>query len=298
LINLKSMRRTRNIYGWILVLPALASTTLFIFYPVFYSIVMSMTDWTGFSFKNLNFVGLENYRWLFTEAPHYWESLQVSFKFAFISTIIQTLIGYLLAFVLYNMTPKTQNFYKTVLYMPVVLPAAVVSVMWGFIYSPEYGLLNQFLRLIGLDSYTQLWVSDHRFALGSVIVANTWRYVGITMILYFVAMCAVPKEVVESAKIDGANKFRILFKIFLPLTWETTQVNLILSLIGGMKSFDLFYLLTGGEAGTKVVSITIYQTAFVGFRFSKAITMSIILFLIVTSLTLLSHRLTKRKNLD
>lgn len=267
---------------------------LFVIWPVIFSTAMSLTNWTGFSFNNVKFVGIDNFKWLLTEADFFWSSLSVSLKFAFLSTTLQTILGYFLGFILYNMTKRMQGLYKVLLYLPVILPAAVVSVMWSFIYTPDYGLLNQLLRSIGLEGLTRMWLVEQGTALGAVIFTNTWRYVGFTTILYFVAMNAVSKEVIESARIDGANNFKLLSKMFLPMTWETTQINIILSLVGGIKSFDLFFLLTGGAAGTKVVGITIYNTGFGSFKFSKAIAMSMIIFLVALIMTVLVRKIQKK----
>jgi raffinose/stachyose/melibiose transport system permease protein len=296
---IKSERIKRNIIGYIMLIPALIATSMFVFYPIINSIVMSFTNWTGFS-NNYKYVGLENYKRLFTKTPEYWHAIGVNLRFAITTTIIQTIIGFVLAFVLYNMSKKMQNFYKTALYLPVILPAAMVAVMWAFIFTPDYGLINQFLNNVGLHRFTRMWLSDYSTVMGSVVFVNTWRYVGITMILYFVAMNAVTKEILESAAIDGATKFKQLIHIFLPLTWNTTEVNILLSIIGGMKSFDLFFLLTGGGPGnaTQVVGIVIYRTAFIAYRFSRALSMSVVLFIIILILTIISKLLMRRKALD
>lgn len=298
-MSIRSENIKRNIVGYIMLVPALIATSMFVFYPIVNSVFMSMTNWTGFS-NNYKYVGLDNYKRIFTDTPEYWHAIGVNFRFAISSTIIQTLLGFVLAFVLYNMSKKWQEFYKTALYLPVILPAAVVAVMWAFIYTPDYGLINQFLSNIGLKSLTRMWLADYSTVMGCVVFTNTWRYVGITMILYFVAMNTITKEILESASIDGATKFKQLIHIFLPLTWSTTEVNILLSIIGGMKSFDLFYLLTGGGPGnaTQVVGIVIFRTAFIAYKFSRALSMSVILFLIILTLTVISKLLMRRKALD
>jgi len=160
-------------------------------------------------------------------------------------------------------------------------------------------LLNQLLHVLGLDSLARGWLGEPSTALGSVIVTNTWRYVGFTMILYYIAMLDIPKEVLESSTIDGAGKLKQMRYFFLPLTWGTTEINFMLSLIGGMKSFDLFYLMTGGGPGTstQVVGMLIYREAFQNFRFSSALTMSVILFLVILIITVISRTFLKPKEL-
>ncbi|MCF7931632.1 MAG: sugar ABC transporter permease [Acholeplasmataceae bacterium] len=290
MINVKSMERQKQFYGWLFVIPGLISILVFIVYPIIFAGIMSFTNWRSL-FVDIKFIGFDNYRWLFSSSGElFWEGIEVSFKFATISTLIQTVLGFLLASVLYNLSNKAQGVYKVLLYTPVILPAAVVSVMWSFIYKPEVGLIDQLLRGIFNLTNTPLWIADERIALYSVIATNTWRFVGITMIIYFVAMNAISKEVIESARIDGASKTQVLTKIMLPLTWRSTQINILLSIIGGMKSFDLFYLLTGGEAGTRVVGLHIYKTAFEYNQFARAVTMSLVLTVIIGGITLIVNR--------
>ena len=141
----------------------------------------------------------------------------------------------------------------------------------------------QFLRAIGLEELCRAWTADPDTALGAVIVTNTWRYAGFTMVLYYVAMLDIPKDVLESAQIDGANRWHLIRYFYLPLTRGTTEINLILTITGCLRAFDIFYLLTSGGPGTstKVVSMWIMETAFQSYKYGRALAMSIVLFVIV-----------------
>jgi len=207
----------------------------------------------------------------------------VNVRFAVISTVIQTVLGFFLAVLVINLGRRLQNFYKVALYMPVIMPAAVVAVLFKVIYAPEYGLLNQFLRTIGLSNLAMGWIGDIRTALGSVIAANTWRYVGFTMVLYFVSMLNISQEMIESSMVDGCSAAGRIRYFYFPLTRGATEINFVLSLTGGLRAFDIFYLLTFGGPGaaTKVVGMLIRETGFVNYRFGMALTMSVLLFLIV-----------------
>lgn len=209
------------------------------------------------------------------------------FKFTFISTAIQTVLGFFLAYVLYNMKPKAQAVYKVLIYIPVLLPAAVVSVMWTFIFEPNVGLIDVLLTNLGFKNLP-LWVADENIALGSVIFVNTWQYLGVTTIIYFIAMNAISRDVIEGATIDGAGKWLILWRFILPLSWSSTSVNLLLSIMGGLKSFDLFYLFTNGtgDHGLYVVGLYIWRTAYRFKTFCRAVTMSIVLSVIIAAISL------------
>lgn len=294
-MKISKLEKKRKIAGYFFLIPSFIFLATFLLYPLIKSIAMSFTDWNGFN-PEYKWVGIKNYVKLFTDTPAYWSSIKINLTFSFVSTLIQTVLGFFLAFAVYHMSSKWQNFYKVALYIPVILPASVIAVMWRFMLSPDTGLVNTILRLVGLDFLCHAWVGENATALGTIIAVNTWQYVGFTMVLYYIAMQNIPLDVLESAEIDGAGKWQRLRYFFLPLTAGTTETNVILSITGGMKSFALFYMLTGGGPGTatRVVSMLIYNTAFVDYKFYKALTMSTILFLIILVLVLFSRWLGSR----
>ena len=272
----------RKILGYFFLLPIVVMLTVFMFYPIVKSVVMSFTNWSGMT-DDWEWVGLNNYIRIFTNMPEYWRAMKVNVIYALIATAVQLTLGFLLAVLVINMRPRWQSFYKIALYLPVIIPAAAISVMWRYIYTPEYGLINQFLRAIGLEELCRAWTADPDTALGAVIVTNTWRYAGFTMVLYYVAMLDIPKDVLESAQIDGANRWHLIRYFYLPLTRGTTEINLILTITGCLRAFDIFYLLTSGGPGTstKVVSMWIMETAFQSYKYGRALAISIVLFVIV-----------------
>lgn len=272
----------RKILGYFFLLPIVVMLTVFMFYPIVKSVFMSFTNWSGMT-DDWEWVGLNNYIRIFTNMPEYWRAMKVNVIYALIATAVQLTLGFLLAVLVINMRPRWQSFYKIALYLPVIIPAAAISVMWRYIYTPEYGLINQFLRAIGLEELCRAWTADPDTALGAVIVTNTWRYAGFTMVLYYVAMLDIPKDVLESAQIDGANRWHLIRYFYLPLTRGTTEINLILTITGCLRVFDIFYLLTSGGPGTstKVVSMWIMETAFQSYKYGRALAMSIVLFVIV-----------------
>ena len=276
------METQRKILGYFFLIPIVVLLTTFMFYPIVKSFVMSFTNWSGMT-DDWKWVGFNNYIRIFTDMPEYWRAMKVNVIYALIATTVQLILGFVMAVMVINMRPRWQNFYKVALYLPVIIPAAAISVMWRYIYTPEYGLINQFLRAIGLDAWCRAWTADPDTAMGAVIVTNTWRYAGFTMVLYYVAMLDIPKDVLESAEIDGANRWNLIRYFYLPLTRGTTEINLILTITGCLRAFDIFYLLTAGGPGTntKVVSMWIMETAFQSYKYGRALAMSIVLFLIV-----------------
>lgn len=292
-------KQKNKIAGYFFLLPSAAFLFCFLLYPFCVSVFRSFTDWNGLK-DEVAFVGVKNYVDLFTNNPDYWRSIGVNLKFSVVSTLIQTVLGFLLAFAVYYMGKRWQTFYKVSLYIPVILPASVVAVMWRFMLNPDTGLINTVLRMLHLDGLTRAWLGDSSTALNTIIAVNTWQYIGFTMVLFYIAMQNISLDVLESAAIDGANKWDLLVKFFLPLTAGTTTTNVILSITGGMKSFGLFYMLTDGGPGdvTRVVSMRIYTTAFTDYKFYRALAMASVLFVIILVLTLVSRYIGNKCNYE
>ena len=297
-MGVKSLIYRRKILGYFFLLPVAAFLSILMFYPIINSIILSFTNWSGFT--EYRFIGFRNYERLFKETPEYWRAMWVNVRFAVISTTIQTILGFFLAVMVINLTKRWQDFFKVSLYLPVIFPAAVVSIMWRFIYTPDFGLLNQFLRAVGLESLTRAWLGEPRLALGALIATNTWRYVGFTMVLYYVSMLNISGDIIESSMVDGCSYWGRIRYFYFPLTRGATEINFILSITGGLRAFDMFYLLTRGGPGnaTRVVTMEIRDTAFSFFRFGRALSMSVILFIVVVITMLISRAILSPRDDD
>ncbi|SHH72471.1 carbohydrate ABC transporter permease [Clostridium grantii] len=289
----------KNILGYILLIPIVTCLSVFLISPIIISIIRSFTNWSGFS-NDFRFVGFKNYVNVFTKSPQFWNGLKVSILFSIGTLILQTIIGFTMAYLIYHCGKRLKKFLQVVLYLPVILPATAVGILWMFMYNPDYGLINSFLKFIGLGFLGRNWIGDYSTALASVIVANTWRYAGFTMMLYLIAFLNIPKELLEAAEVDGANKLDILKKIFIPLTLATTEINAIISFSGSMKAFDMFYITTQGGPGnaTRVVSMVTYSTAFQEQYFAKALVMSLIVFTFMLALTITYRKIVLSKGRD
>lgn len=297
MINTKVMRRKANIVGWIIVIPIVVSILLFVIYPLVYSLWLSFTDYR-FVDTNVHTVGLANYKWLFNfsnaDSLSFWHGMWRSLFFTFFSTLIQTFLGFLVAYALYRMSKRVQGIYKVLVYIPVILPMSMVTVMFKFFLSPE-GIVNNVLSGMGITNPPQ-WLASDAVTMWVVIAINTWRFIGMTVIIYFVAMLNVDSSVVESARLDGAGNATIMARIILPLTWSSTRLNVFTSLVGGMKSYDFFLILTNGGGDTMVAGLYIYKMAYEYRVFSRAVTMSIILSLIVGIATILINKYAERRD--
>ncbi|MCU6709959.1 sugar ABC transporter permease [Paenibacillus sp. J5C_2022] len=286
------MTERKTLLAYLFLLPAFLLFIAFFLYPVSTSLIRSFTDWNGFT-TDFRWVGWKNYDTIWSD-HYFWESTLRTLKFAFVTTIVQTVLGFLVAYFIYSLvSERWKKLLRVAIYTPVILPGAVVSFLWVNMLSPNFGMVNELLHRIGLGSLAQGWLGDPGTAMNAIIAVNTWKYIGMTVTFYIVAMLTIPKEVIESARIDGAGRGRMLWNIFRPLLTGITEVNFILSLIGGLKAFDLIYMMTGGGPGdsTTVLGIMVYRRAFLSFKFGEAITMGILLFIIILVLTLISRRL-------
>lgn len=279
-----------NLKGWLFCIQAVIAVAITIGYPFVYSFVLSLTD-VKLSLSNLNFIGFENYAWVFRPESRFFKALWVSVSFSVVSTLVQTVLGFLVAVMLYFMTGKLQSFYKVTLYLPVILPGALVSAMWILMYrGDEFGVFNM---ILGLTDPPHQWMGEYWGSFFAIVATNTWRYLGTTMIIYLVNMNSVSRDVVESAQLDGASRARIMMRIIFPLTWSATTTNILLSLIGGMKSFDLFFLFQqNGNLSTELtpVSVLIYRIGLgnrdvFNINLSRSVTLSIVLAIFLSVFT-------------
>ncbi len=275
----------------------IVAALLTIVFPLAASLILSLTN-IRLSMDGIEFIGLANYEWVFKESSsHFWQATGISLLFSVVSTIVQTLLGFILGILLYFLTPKLQGIFKTLIYLPVILPSAVVSAMWVMLYSgDEYGILN---LLFGLTNPPHQWLSDPVSGFICLIVTNTWRFVGITTVIYLVGLSSINREVIESAEVEGANRWQIVTRILVPLTWPSTVLNVILSIIGGIKSFDLFYLFqTNGNLSSELtpIALLIYRIglgniSIRNINLGRSLAMSITLAVILAVLTILVRKI-------
>jgi raffinose/stachyose/melibiose transport system permease protein len=243
------------------VVPALIFYFAFLIYPAYRTVRLSTTNWDGIA-KTYKHVGLKNYQRLFDN-----DIVHLAFKNTLIWSIaiivIPTLIGLTLAVAL-NEEFRGRTFLRTIFYSPGVLPLIGVALIWGWIYNPDSGFLNQFLDKVGLEQFAQPWLGQPSTALWAVIVAGIWVRTGFPMLLYLSALQTIPKEHYEAARLDGASGWRLFRDITLPSLSQTHVVVIALAVIDALKVFDLVYGMTYGGPGnaTQVVGTWAYMNLF------------------------------------
>ena len=245
------VRRRRRKYGglsaWLFALPALAVYLIFLVYPALSSLWFSFTDWDGLS-PTYNVVGLENYLAMPSDAvlP---QALLNTLICSVDTTYVPVVIGLALAMLL-NGKVRGKPVIRLIFYTPCVLPLVAIASIWGWLYNPQYGAINSFLRLIGLGSLAQPWLGQDSTALAAVMVPAVWLRVGFPMLLYLAALQGINTDMYEAATVDGATKSQQFWHITMPSLRPAHYIVIALSLIDSFKVFDLIYAMTYGGPGT------------------------------------------------
>lgn len=289
------MRRRNTVAGYLFIAPGIIGLFLFVVYPMVTSLYHSFTDWNGLT--PATWVGLENYRFMFTQDPKFWPSLKVTVIWVVMSVPITLVAGLGLA-VLVNRAIGGVKVYRTIFYLPVVLPAVAVLTLWKYIYDPVYGLANQVLTFLHLPTST--WLGNTQLALPAIMVIGVWS-VGGTMMIFLAGLQAIPDEIQEAAKVDGAAAFRRFVSITLPLLGPIMLLQLMLQLNMAFQTFNQVAILTkGGPAGaTNLLMYKIYQDGFADFltapQLGYASAEVWVLFAIVIVVTVVMLRVTGKR---
>lgn len=263
---------------FVFILPASLLFISIIILPIFMSGYYSMLDWDGI--REGVFIGIDNYIKLFTSPTvKFTDSLIHVLLYAFISVFFQLPFSFLLAAILAKGV-KGERFFLSVFFFPVLMSTTVIGQLWLKIYNPDYGVLNVFLRSIGLDEWCRTWLGDQNTVLAAVFVPMLWQYVGYHMLLMYAGIKSIPPQFSEAAKIDGANYRQIISKIIIPQLKPVLRMCVIFSVVGSLKSFDLIYILTkGGPAHASEVPSTLMVNMIFDrnrYGFGSAIAMFII----------------------
>ena len=275
--------------GLLFISPWLVGLLWFYLYPFVASLYYSFHNATAFGPGA--FIGLRNYELLIRD-PLFWKSLANTIYFTAGSLSIGTVLALSLALLL----PKNvrgATAYRTIFYLPTVVPFTAVSVIWIWILHPQYGPLNHLLEQLGIEAPG--WLSDPTWAMPGLILVSTWS-IGNMMVIYLAAMLEIPTELYEAAKLDGASPWQRLLRITLPLLTPVILFNFIVGLISGFQYFVQPYVMTnGGPAdSTLVYSLYLYRNAFQFFRMGYASAMGWVLFLLILAGTAIVLRSARR----
>jgi len=255
--------RTRfRLAPYLFLLPALVWYLVFLVYPMAFSLFISFTDWDGLS-PSFNVVGLANYTSILFQDDISRLALRNNILWTLGTLLLPSVMGLLLAVALNRGLPG-RTIFRVILYSPGILPLVAVGLIWGWMYNPQFGFINEALKVIGLEHLARGWLSDFDTALPATFVTAIWGGVGFPMVLYLAALQAIPNEQYEAARIDGANGFHLFRFITLPWLREAHVIVFSLAVINSFRTFDLIYTMTYGGPGrsTQVLGTWMYFQAF------------------------------------
>lgn len=278
--------------GYLFAVPSFLLYALFVLAPVVVTVVLS------FSYYDVSFgadwVGLDNYWRFFTDR----RSLQIfgnTLRFAVLAVSLNVGIGLLLALALNRVMPAwLLYFFRLAFFLPVIIAGAFVAVVWTYLYSTDFGVINYYLGFLGLPRIP--WLSSSTYAMTSIIVMDVWKNTGFYMIILVAALQGVPKPITDAATMDGASAWRRFSRITLPYISPVLFFCVVFATIGALQVFESIVILTGGGPGDSTRSLSIYlvDQAFGSFELGYAASVSVVLTLLIVIITIFQITLSRR----
>ncbi|MGB3382564.1 MAG: sugar ABC transporter permease [Rhodanobacter sp.] len=288
------MSRART--AWLFLTPALLVLGVFFFVPVLGALGLSLTDYDLYALadiRNLRFVGLHNYGELL-QRPLFWTALGNTFYFVVVGVPLSIGASLGTALLLNSPLARMKAFHRTVLFAPVVTTVVAVAVIWRYLFNTRYGLVNHALAVLGLNPVD--WLGDPHWAMPTIIAFAVWKNFGYNMIILLAGLQAVPPELYEAARIDGASRWRQFRHITLPMLRPTMVLVMVLTVAGYFQLFAEPYVMTEGGPlqSTTSVLYLMYDDGFKWWNFGVASAVAFALFGIILAVTMLLLRLARR----
>lgn len=282
------------VWGYSFLAPWLLGFLLFTAGPMLASLVLSFTDYNPVAAEPLKFVGFENWLAIFKD-PTVLKSVRVTVNYVLISTPILIAVPLLMAVLLNAKALPAKSIFRTLFYLPAMIPGVAATMCWMYILNPQTGWVNQILESVGIPGPD--WINSPQYAPIMFVLLVMWG-VGPGMMIFLAALQGVPTELYEAARVDGATPLRSFFSITLPMISPVLFYNLIIGLIGGLRYFLATYIVYQGTAGPDGVAqfymLTLYRNAFVFYRMGYASALAWLLFLVGMLLTIFLFTTAKR----
>jgi len=286
-------RSRRRLTGIAYLAPALIFVLAFTVYPLGQMIWMSLHNWSLIAPPR--FVGLANYERAFGDRQ-FWVSFVFTLKYTALITPVLVVVGYLLALLTAENSPL-RRFTRTVVFIPVVIGLGVSSLLWYWLFSTDFGLVNRALIDLGLVSDPVLWLGvDADRSNLAIIISVVWKVIGFGMILFVGAIQAVPRDAIEAAVVDGASYRLRLLGVILPLTLRTVLLVTLVSVIGSLLAFDQFYIMTAGQPQNETATSVfyVYLNSFPYLKLGYGAALSLVLAGTILAFTVVQLVLTRR----
>ena len=282
-------RSVRSAY--LLIAPYLLFLSVFLIYPIFFSVWLTFHDWNIVS-PEIPFVGLENYRRLIGDELFY-KALWNTFRFILINIPLQIVIALLLAVAL-NQPIKGKGFFRAAYFLPVVTSGVVISFLWSWMLSTDDGIINEVLGWFGMGPIP--WLTSETWSIPSLAWVAAWKNLGYYVVIFLAGLQSIPKTLYEAARIDGAGPVQTFFRITLPMLNPAMLLVLVMSTINGFQLFTEPFIMTGGGPANSSLSVVmyIYKNAFQSLDMGYAATIGLALALIILTVSLLQKKLLER----
>jgi multiple sugar transport system permease protein len=276
---------------WSFMAPSIVLMVLLLAYPIFYTIEISLTRFDIATFSAGAWVGLDNYREVMDDY-RFWDSLWVTLIYLVIALPLQVALGFGIAFLI-NAEWAGRGFIRALFIIPMVVAPVVAGGIWRMMLDPLWGIVNHWLGFIGIGPLD--WFGDPALAMATIIIIDTWRWTPFIVLIATAALLALPKDVFEAAKIDGANWWSTLWSVAIPLLVPVIAATFVIRWLGAVKMFDIVLASTYGGPGkaTNVINLFIYEEAFRSLRFAESAAMAVIVLVLTMVLTALFLRGTR-----
>jgi raffinose/stachyose/melibiose transport system permease protein len=287
-----SKKKKHRFTGLYFVLPLLLLVSIFTFFGIFYNMYIGMFEWTGIGSKT--FIGFDNYVNLF-KTKEFYQALGHTGYFLLITIPISMALGLLLATLL-NGVWKGGGLFKSIFFLPHVIAVVTIGTTFAGIYEPNFGLLNEILRGLGLSSWAKSWLSEPATAINAIAAVYIFANTGFYMLIYYTSLLSIDQEICEAAKIDGANVVRQFRHIIFPMLNGTHITLCILGIIHALKVFDLVWIMTEGGPGgaTELISTYLFRESLLKYNTGYSGAVSVVLLLIAFGYTAIQLRVYNR----
>jgi multiple sugar transport system permease protein len=288
----RSLERRTAISAVIMLLPVIIFFTVFVYYPIGWSFLLSFMRYNVFT-NTAEFIGFENFSRLIKDVV-FIDAFEHTAFYAFFYVLFAVTLSLALAVLMEQVSSaRMTSIYKFVYFIPVVSPLVVVSIIWYWLYEPQIGLLNYMLSWLGIPGQT--WLLNPNLALPSIIAMTVWKALGYNMIIFVAGLKGIPSQYYEAATVDGANGWQRFWYVTLPLLKPITTFVTVISVIGSFQVFTQIYVMTQGGPvqSTTTVVYNIYENAFRYFQMGYASSMAVVLFIIILFFTFVQLKISK-----
>ncbi|MFC0211702.1 carbohydrate ABC transporter permease [Paenibacillus chartarius] len=278
----------------VFVLPCLLLYIGLVFVPIAFSVYNAMFESNGIGMST--FVGLDNFKTMFTADPLFWPAVEHSLVFALVS-MLEIPVALFVA-ILLSRYVRRPNFLVSSYFLPVILSVVIIGQLWKTIYNPASlgGMLNQMLITFGLDDWTRSWLTEPEIAMFALYFVAIWQYLGYHVLIQFTGVQNIPQDIYEAARIDGADGWKADRYITLPLVVPIFKISLVLAFIGSLQSFELIWVMTGGGPAhaTDVIASHMYSMSFLSLKYGYGSALATVLVAVCLIATVIINEVFRR----